>query len=158
MEKKKTTKKSNVVSKKKKIIRKTAPKSNKNRKKAFTLIELLAVIIILGILMVVAIPAVTSYIQNSRKSSYVATAHNVISGARTKVNDGTLSMLDRDTTYYLPYRMVKGEKEVKSPYGDFEEAYVAVTFDGNGYDYYWTSRDTTNTGIYLTYNDCIFGK
>ena len=140
---------------KKKITKKKATKSNKNKKKAFTLIELLAVIIILGILMVIAIPAVTSYIQNSRKSAYISTAHNIIAAARTKVNDGTLSMHDTDITYYIPYGMLKGDNEWKSPYGNFEEAYVVVTFNGNGYDYYWTSKDTTNTGIYLTYNDLL---
>ncbi len=159
MEKKKVAKKTNTTPKKKTVKKVTTKKrvtrTKKNKKKAFTLIELLAVIIILGVLMVIAIPAVTSYIQNSRKSSYVATAHNVVAGARTKVNDGTLSMHDKDTTYYLPYLLFKGEKEWKSPYGDFEEAYVVVTFNGNGYDYYWTSRDTTNTGIYLTYNDLL---
>ena len=43
-------------------------------KKGFTLIELLAVIIILGILMIIAIPSVTKYISDSRKSAYVDTA------------------------------------------------------------------------------------
>src|SRR5699024_10391384 len=40
-------------------------------------------------------------------------------------------------------------------YGDWEEYYVVVTYDGTSYDYYWTSRDETNTGIYLTYQDLL---
>ena len=55
-------------------------------KKGFTLIELLAVIIILGILMIIAIPSVTKYISDSRKSSYVDTAKEIIAGARNAVN------------------------------------------------------------------------
>ena len=44
---------------------KNKQKSIKHKKKAFTLIELLAVIIILGILMIIAIPAVSKYIRDS---------------------------------------------------------------------------------------------
>ena len=43
------------------------------KNKGLTLIELLAVIIILGILMLIAIPSVTNYINNFRKESYVNT-------------------------------------------------------------------------------------
>ena len=43
------------------------------KSKGFILIELLAVIIILGILILIAIPSVTNYINNSRKSTYVNT-------------------------------------------------------------------------------------
>ena len=63
-------------------------------KKGFTLIELLAVIIILGILMIIAIPSVTTYINDSRKSAYVDTAKEIISGARNLVNSGELEMYD----------------------------------------------------------------
>ncbi len=48
------------------------------KKNGFTLIELLAVIIILGILMIIAIPSVTNYISNSRKSAYVDTAKEIV--------------------------------------------------------------------------------
>ena len=52
-------------------------KKNK-KKKAFTLIELLAVIIILGVLMLVAVPSVTGYISNSRKEAYINTAKEYV--------------------------------------------------------------------------------
>ena len=42
--------------------------------KGFTLIELLAVITIMGILMMVAIPTVSRTIENSRKDTFVDTA------------------------------------------------------------------------------------
>ena len=73
------------------------------KEKGFTLIELLAVIIILGILMIIAIPSVTSYINNSRKSAYVDTAKEIISGARNLVNEGKIEMFSTDTTYYIDY-------------------------------------------------------
>lgn len=123
-------------------------KKKTTKKKAFTLIELLAVIIILGILMIIAIPSVTSYISNSRKSAYVSTAKALMDGARTKVNEGKLSVYDTDTTYYIPAEMIKTESGgSKSPYGDFTEAYVAVTYDGEGFDYYWISTDSSKMGV-----------
>ncbi len=140
---------------------KSQKRAQKKRKhsKAFTLIELLAVIIILGVLMIVAIPAVTSYISESRKSSYATTAQNIVSGARTLVNSGKLQLYDIEATYYIPYDMVSTENGTSTPYGDFQEAYIVATYDGNGYDYYFTGYDTSKTGIYLTpYNDIDSGK
>ena len=124
-------------------------------KKGFTLIELLAVIIILGVLMIIAIPAVTEYISSSRKSAYITTATRYIDGVRNKVNAAEIPVYDIETTYYIPGSCVSMEKGGKSPYGAWREYYVVVTYDGTGYDYYWTSRDETNTGIYLTYQDLL---
>ena len=116
-------------------------------KNGFTLIELLAVIIILGILMIIAIPSVTSYINSSRKSAYVDTAKQIVAGARNIVNDGSLEMFDTATTYYIPANYIKTENASKSPYGEFVEAYVGVTYNGQGYKYYWISVDETGTGV-----------
>ena len=124
-------------------------------KKGFTLIELLAVIIILGVLMIIAIPAVTEYISSSRKSAYITTATRYIDGVRNMVNEAEIPVYDKETTYYIPGSCVSMEKGGKSPYGDWREYYVVVTYDGTSYDYYWTSRDESNTGIYLTYQDLL---
>lgn len=50
--------------------------------KGFTLIELLAVITIMGILMMVAIPTVSRTIENSRKDTFIDTMKSYINGAK----------------------------------------------------------------------------
>ena len=150
MEKKKDAKKPVNKAKKttKVAAKKTITKSTK-KKKGFTLIELLAVIIILGILMIIAIPSVTKYINDSRKSAYVDTAKEIVSGTRNLVNTGKLGMYGTDTTYYIPAKYVNTENSLKSPYGEFldKSAYIGVIYDGKGYKYYWISSDDTGQGI-----------
>ena len=50
--------------------------------KGFTLIELLAVITIMGILMMVAIPTVSRTIENSRKDTFIDTVNQYINGTK----------------------------------------------------------------------------
>lgn len=56
---------------------------NKLNRKGFTLIELLAVITIMGILMVVAIPSVSRTIENTRRDSFLDTAKQYVNGVKT---------------------------------------------------------------------------
>ena len=141
----KNNKKKSLVTKKKK----------KRKIFGFTLIELLAVIIILGVLMIIAIPSVTEYISSSRKNAYVTTAGQYISGARNKVNAAEIPMFNTEATYYIPTSCISLEKGGGSPFGDIEEGYVVVTYDGYGYDYYFTVRDSSNQGILLTDDDLL---
>ena len=122
--------------------------NSKKKKTAFTLIELLAVIIILGVIMLIAIPSVTKYISESRKDAYVATARRYIESARTKVNEGDLGIYDTDATYYIPISCIKMETgEGKTPYGEFSKAYVVTVYNGDGYNYFFTGTDTSKTGV-----------
>ena len=99
--------------------------------------------------MIIAIPSVTKYISDSRKSAYVDTAKQLIGSARNIVNSGEFEMYDTNTTYYIDVACIKSENDTKSPYGGFVQggAYVVVTYDGKGYDYYWTSVDDSGQGI-----------
>ena len=75
--------------------------------KGFTLVELLAVIVIMGILMMVAIPSVTRTIENSRKDTFVDIAKSYANAARnmwTTDNltcNGTVSSAVDDGDYYI---------------------------------------------------------
>ena len=128
----------------------------KSYKKGFTLIELLAVIIILGVIMIIAIPSITSYINKSRKNTYVTSVKELVSGATVIVNSGDLNIYDPDTTYYIPGSCVATETGgTKSPYAEWDKMYIAVTYTGSGFDYYWTSTDKSKMGIQLAYNNSI---
>ena len=54
----------------------------KLNKKGFTLIELLAVIVILAVLLAIAVPAVSNYINTSKKSGFVDTVKMYVDATR----------------------------------------------------------------------------
>lgn len=62
----------------------------KNRK-GFTLVELLAVVTIMGILMVVAIGSVNRIIENTRRDTFASTAKEYINTVRTAVTADNMS-------------------------------------------------------------------
>ena len=118
------------------------------KKKGFTLIELLAVIIILGILMIIAVPNISRYIDNSRKSAYVATIKEIVQGAGSLLTNKHMNDLDRETTYYIPNNCIKGEKGIaRSPYNEFDQAYIVAGWDSGGFGIYWLGRDKSGIGI-----------
>ena len=88
-----------------------------NNKKGFTLVELLAVIVIMGILMMVAIPSVTRTIENSRKDTFVDIAKSYANAARSMWTtdnltcNGTVSSAVDDGDYYILINSKSGAKE-----------------------------------------------
>jgi prepilin-type N-terminal cleavage/methylation domain-containing protein len=130
-----------------KRLRKLNKRLTRKRTRGFTIIELLAAVIILGIILIIAVPAVTKYLDDSRSSSYVTTAKNIMSATRVMVNSGKFSFYDADVSYYIPTTCVQSENSNRSPYGDFDPAYVIVNYEKSGYSYYWVSRDEEGIGV-----------
>lgn len=129
----------------KKIMKK---KQNKKKKKmnnkGFTLIELLAVITIMGILMMVAIPQITRTIENSRRDSFATTAGEYLNAVRNNYmadniecgsgSNYVVASGTADGTYYFPINSTKQntidlmESGGKSPFGNTEvKGYVIWT-------------------------------
>ena len=111
----------------------------RNNKKGFTLVELLAVIVVLAIVMGIAAVAITNVLDSTRKNAFVASARTYIAGAKTLVNaDEVELMLGGTSTYapkcgsttdnikYIPLSKIKTEsgENDKSPYGS---AFVKAT-------------------------------
>ncbi len=121
--------------------------------KGFTLIEILAVIVILGILMIIAVPAVTEHINGSRKSSFITTAKKFIDATIDEVADMEYSVSNENYTYYIPTKCLNAKNGDTSAYGKFTDSYVVVTYQGGKNYYYYTGVDETHHGILLTYKE-----
>ncbi len=64
-------------------------------KKGFTLVELLAVIVVLAILILLAMPRVTTMMEKARVNSFVVEANEIMKVAQTAYND---KVFDDDST------------------------------------------------------------
>ena len=126
--------------------------------KGFTLVELLAVIVIMGILMMVAIPSVTRTIENSRKDTFVDIAKSYGNAARTLWTsdnltcNGVVSSAVDDGDYYILINSKEGAKESlpvlvdqggKSSWGNRDvNGYVRVNISTT------SGEDTNGDGVY----------
>lgn len=127
-------------------------------KKAFTLIELLAVIVILGIIMLIAIPGVTGYITSSRKSTLLTTIEEYIRIANTEINGGTYHFFEPNRIYAIPIECLPVEKGGEDPFGEWLQAnenywaYVLAEYNpsDNTFTFGFTFKDSAKNGLYPT--------
>lgn len=125
-------------------------------KKGFTLVELLAVIVILGLLMAIAIPNVTKYINQSRKKTLATSIQSYISALITEVNDGVYRFSESGYIYAIPIECIPLEKGGTNPFGEWIQssdeywAYVLVQYDSENYNYLYgfTFKDSAGYGMY----------
>ena len=104
-------------------------------KKGFTLVEILAVMVILAMLLLLAIPAITRQVELARKKAFIEDANTVLVAVRDNVL-ATESDIPRDSV--LPsYEITKinsllDKKLGKSPFGGtYETASVKIQTDHN---------------------------
>ena len=130
----------------------------KRNKKAFTLIELLAVMVLLGLLLVIAIPSITKYITQSRKKTVVSTIENCINSIINSVNDMEYIFTQSNVIYAVPIECISLERGGTNPFGEWMQAnnsywaYVLVQYDDttSSYIYGFTFKDSAGYGLYPT--------
>ena len=96
-------------------------------KKAFTLVELLAVIIILGILAVLIAPKVVNMINESEKSANMTSAENLVKAAELKASN---NMIDNGKALRINYQT--GENENNLDYSGKKPQIGVVQIKANG--------------------------
>ena len=91
------------------------------KKKGFTLVELLAVIVILAVILIIAMPKISDVIKNSKESSLETTAKLIASQAEKKYTEN--QVLDNSST-------IKCSDVAKISNADYESC--NITFDDKG--------------------------
>ncbi|WP_196048841.1 type IV pilin protein [Clostridium saudiense] len=93
----------------------------RNKKKAFTIIELMAVIAIIAILSAVLVPTVSGYINRTKKSNIVVQSRNVLyyilsSGEHIDNNSKLKELIDKGLLddYEGKYDLLQSDIEYKS--------------------------------------------
>ena len=153
----------------------------KLNKKGFTLVELLAVIVVLAIVMSLAVVAITNVLDSTRKNSFVADAKSFLEGAHQLVSSDGVSNLfgpsngdfaptcsgGSTDTKYIPISAINLDRGgVTSPYGnkyikrdpsESSDLTTSVTADkAKKGSYIMVVATTASSSVGCTYSYSIF--
>ena len=96
-------------------------------KKGFTLVELLAVIVILAIILVIAIPQIMNTIKAARLKTMESSAKLIASKAEKEFVENNMNKTDRD------YQVINCNEIVKISSDEYSRCLVEVSPDGEAY-------------------------
>ena len=103
----------------------------RKKKNAFTLIELLAVIVILAVILVISIPRILDVIDVSKKDSFKSTAQLIADSAEKKYVENKLNNIDEEITCENVSKLSKEDYESCKITFD-NEGNAKVTIEGKG--------------------------
>ena len=94
--------------------------------KGFTLVETIAVIIILGVVLSITVPSITNVVKSTNKNRMISDAETFISEVKEYVESDTIGNTPKDNKYKL---VDIKSKLSKSPYGgnyNMESSFVII--------------------------------
>lgn len=128
-------------------------------KRGFTLIELLGVIIILSIIMLIAIPNVTSVLEKNKRQNYISDAKKLITQVEYEISSSNIEKPSSTDILKIRLSYIGTSDVSKDSDGnkyDTENSYVIVVRK-NGYLEYYVNLvaivDGENKGIRLASKD-----
>ena len=105
----------------------------RKNKKGFTLVELLAVIVILGVIMTIAVPNIISTLDKNKKETFLKDAQNMISAAEYKIrSDTSIEYPDAYSVTIIKLANLDSVDLEVSPYDTYyskELSFVAITLE-----------------------------
>lgn len=110
-------------------------RSLKKNKKGFTLVELLAVIVILAVLIVIAMPSVLQIMENSRRSAFETEVKSYLKAAQTQYASDLASGATTGATTKTTYKSAESEDTKKLQTIENKENYkysITIVSSGTG--------------------------
>ena len=129
-------------------------------KKGFTLIELIGVIIILGIILLISVPAVSGIMFESKDGVYASNIKSMITEVESLYQSKKFgSLLDDNQILMIPIRNIEFDRSdnTKSPYGnyDFTKSYIIIEKTSYSFRTYATVIDSTKKGVQEVVSSCL---